>query len=122
MSVLHQASVLYLRHAELSKHEIRVHGFCRGHRHFVLQRHVPRYAALRPGAKACGLHKGEAYFKAADVSELHTADKWVQHGREVAASERATPFKVVARRGSKKAAAAAAAVAGADAGDLQEVR
>lgn len=61
-----------------------------------------------------GLHKGEAFYNRADISELHTKDKWVQHGFEVKASK--VPFKVVARRGSKKATTALP-----DAGDVAEV-
>lgn len=83
----------------------------------MLQRHLPRYSAVRPGAKKAGLHRGEAYFLAADVSELHTADKWVQLGRQVAANELQAPFKVVPKRGSKNKAEAAAA---RDAGDDAE--
>ena len=36
-----------------------------------------------------------------DVSELHTAEKWVTNGREVVPVQLINPFKVVAKRGSK---------------------
>ena len=75
---------------------------CRNHRHYLLQRHLPRYSAVRPGAVKAGLHRGEAYYHSRDVSELHTADKWVQLGREVTPQQLGSPFKVVAKRGSKK--------------------
>ena len=74
----------------------------RNHRHYLLQRHLPRYSAIRPGAVKAGLHRGEAYYHSRDVSELHTADKWVQLGREVTPQQLGSPFKVVAKRGSKK--------------------
>ena len=74
---------------------------CRNHRHYLLQRHLPRYSAIRPGAVKAGLHRGEAYYNSRDVSELHTADKWVQLGREVTPQQLGSPFKVVAKRGSK---------------------
>lgn len=90
----------------------------RGHKNFILQRHISRYNAIRPGVKKAGLHKGEPYFLAADVSELHTAEKWIALGREVADEQLSQPFKVVAKRGSKRKAEEALK----DAGDAAEVR
>ena len=71
----------------------------------------------RPGATKAGLHKGEAFYRRADISELHTKDKWIQQGFEVKPVEQELPFKVVAKRGSKKVQ-----TAGKDAGDAEEVR
>ena len=73
-------------------------------------------ALYRPGAVKSGLHKGEAFYKREDISELHTKDKWVQQGLEVKEEELRNPFKVVAKRGSKKNQAASK-----DAGDEEEV-
>lgn len=63
-----------------------------------------------------GWHKGEPFYLRSDISELHTKDKWIQQGLEVKAEEAANPFKVVAKRGSKKNQAAVK-----DAGDAEEV-
>ena len=70
----------------------------------------------RPGAAKAGFHKGEAFYKREDISELHTKDKWIQQGLEVMESELKNPFKVVAKRGSKKSQAASK-----DAGDEEDV-
>ena len=63
-----------------------------------------------------GLHKGEAFYKREDISELHTKDKWIQQGLEVKDAELRSPFKIVAKRGSKKTQ-----VDVKDAGDIEEV-
>ena len=58
------------------------------------------FCHCRPGAETLGLYKGEPYYLRADVSELHTAEKWITHGLEVLLSELGTPAKVVAKRGT----------------------
>ena len=83
---------------------------------YILERHIGRYSALRPGAPKAGMHRGEAFYSTEDISELHTAEKWVQAGREVQAGELAQPFKVVAKRGTKAKGQPAK-----DAGDYEEV-
>lgn len=63
-----------------------------------------------------GFHKGEAFYQRADISELHTKDKWIQQGLEVREEEATKPFKIVAKRGSKKVQGSVK-----DAGDAEQV-
>ena len=44
---------------------------------YILKRHLTRYLGVKPGAKACGVHKGEEYWLRKDVKTLHTADRCV---------------------------------------------
>ena len=56
---------------------------CRAHPKYMLQRHIGTYQALRRGAASAGLHKGEQIWLRADLVELHTAEQWLAHGRQV---------------------------------------
>ena len=49
-------------------------GVCarRAHPRFVLQRHIKRYSALKPGTRLAGLHRGEPYYERSALQELHT--------------------------------------------------
>ena len=42
---------------------------------YILERHIARYDALRPGARCSGVHKNEKYWQRADVKPLHTAER-----------------------------------------------
>eukprot|EP00798_Chlamydomonas_sp_ICE-L_P030864 gene30864-35908_t len=65
---------------------------------WTLKRHITKYQALRPGSRPAGMHKGEAVFLRSDVSELHTADRWLREGRRVQGDQVDKPFKVVKKR------------------------
>lgn len=79
-----------------------IDGF-KSHPLYVLQRHISRYQDLAPGAKACGLHRGEAYFLREDVCELHTAERWRREGRQVVEAELPHPAKRIKKRKLKGA-------------------
>ena len=70
---------------------------------YVLERHITRYQGLEPGTARLGLHRGEAYYDRSRLSDLHSADRWRREGRQVLASQRGTPAKIVQQRGSGKA-------------------
>ena len=38
----------------------------------MLQRHIKRYSALKPGTKMAGLHRGEPFYERSALEELHT--------------------------------------------------
>lgn len=42
---------------------------------YVLERHIGRYFALKPGTKKVGMHRGEGYYPREALAELHTADR-----------------------------------------------
>ncbi|KAK9823314.1 hypothetical protein WJX72_001861 [[Myrmecia] bisecta] len=77
-----------------------IDGF-RRHTAFVLERHISKYQALKPGAKKAGLHRGEAYYARGDLVELHTAELWLRAGRQVKAEEVEKPFKTAKKRNHK---------------------
>lgn len=79
-----------------------VEGF-KHHPVFVLERHISRYFALKPGTKKAGMHRGEAFYPREALAELHTADRWLRDGLEVRPEELGKPYKVVKRRGVKDA-------------------
>lgn len=56
---------------------------CRAHPKYMLERHIGRYQASRRGSASVGLHKGEKIWLRADLVELHTAEQWLTHGRQV---------------------------------------
>ena len=43
---------------------------------YVLERHIGRYFALKPGTKKAGMHRGEGYYPRDALAELHTADRY----------------------------------------------
>ena len=45
---------------------------------FVLERHISRYFALKPGTKKAGMHRGEAFYPREALAELHTADRYIE--------------------------------------------
>ena len=49
---------------------------CRHHPVYVLERHIGRYFALKPGTKKVGMHRGEGYYPRDALAELHTADRY----------------------------------------------
>ena len=49
---------------------------CRNHPVYVLERHIGRYFALKPGTKKAGMHRGEGYYPRDALAELHTADRY----------------------------------------------
>ncbi len=53
-------------------HDSRGMCFGRAHPRFVLQRHIKRYSALKPGTRLAGLHRGEPYYQRSALQELHT--------------------------------------------------
>jgi hypothetical protein len=72
---------------------------CRKHPLYVLQRHIGKYRAIRPGTKCAGLHKGEAFYSRDSIEELHTAEQWRRtHMREVLPEELDRPAKVVPKK------------------------
>ncbi|KAL0052801.1 hypothetical protein WJX82_007986 [Trebouxia sp. C0006] len=77
-----------------------VEGF-KHHPVYVLERHIGRYFALKPGTKKAGMHRGEGFYHRDALAELHTADRWLRDGLEVKVEELAKPYKVVKRRGVK---------------------
>ncbi|KAA6419983.1 MAG: DNA repair complementing XP-C cells-like [Trebouxia sp. A1-2] len=77
-----------------------VEGF-KHHPVYVLERHIGRYFALKPGTKKAGMHRGEGFYPREALAELHTADRWLRDGLEVKSEELAKPYKVVKRRGVK---------------------
>jgi xeroderma pigmentosum group C-complementing protein len=76
-----------------------VAGF-KAHAEFVLARHVGRHQALAPGARAAGVHRGEAYYLRSDLGEVHTAERWRRMGREVLPEEAERPAKRLKKRGA----------------------
>ena len=44
---------------------------------YVLDRHISRYFALKPGTKKAGMHRGEAFYPREALAELHTADRYL---------------------------------------------
>ncbi|KFM24497.1 DNA repair protein complementing XP-C cells-like protein [Auxenochlorella protothecoides] len=54
----------------------------RAHGVYVLERHIPKHQALRPGVKAHGMHRGEAYYVRKDLADVHTQDRWRRLGRD----------------------------------------
>jgi len=42
---------------------------------YVLERHIGRYFALKPGTKKAGMHRGEGFYPREALAELHTADR-----------------------------------------------
>lgn len=42
---------------------------------YVLERHIGRYFALKPGTKKAGMHRGEGFYHREALAELHTADR-----------------------------------------------
>ncbi|KAL6778143.1 hypothetical protein ACKKBG_A17090 [Auxenochlorella protothecoides x Auxenochlorella symbiontica] len=70
----------------------------RAHGVYVLERHIPKHQALRPGVKAHGMHRGEAYYVRRDLADVHTQDRWRRLGRDVLEEELARPAKALARR------------------------
>jgi hypothetical protein len=42
---------------------------------YVLERHIGRYFALKPGTKKAGMHRGEGFYHRDALAELHTADR-----------------------------------------------
>ncbi|KAL0038560.1 hypothetical protein WJX77_010735 [Trebouxia sp. C0004] len=77
-----------------------VEGF-KHHPVYILERHIGRYFALKPGTKKAGMHRGEGFYPREALAELHTADRWLRDGLEVKTEELAKPYKVVKRRGVK---------------------
>lgn len=51
---------------------------CRHHPLYILERHIGRYFALKPGTARAGMHRGEAFYPRDALTELHTADRYVQ--------------------------------------------
>ncbi len=45
--------------------------------------HPPTPKALHPGTAPLGLHKGEPYYPRAQLSVLHTVERWRRDGRQV---------------------------------------
>lgn len=43
---------------------------------YVLERHIGRYFALKPGTKKAGMHRGEGFYPRDALAELHTADRY----------------------------------------------
>lgn len=43
---------------------------------YLLERHIGRYFALKPGTKKAGMHRGEGYYPRDALAELHTADRY----------------------------------------------
>jgi len=46
---------------------------------YVLERHISRYFALKPGTKKAGMHRGEGFYHREALAELHTADRFGLH-------------------------------------------
>ena len=46
---------------------------------YVLERHISRYFALKPGTKKVGMHRGEGFYHRDALAELHTADRHCLH-------------------------------------------
>ncbi|PSC69590.1 DNA repair complementing XP-C cells-like protein [Micractinium conductrix] len=96
--------------AELAEREQReratlphtLEGF-KAHQVYVLDRHIPKHQAIRPGAKRQGLHREEAYWLRSDLDDLHTVEKWRLQGREVLPEQLALPVKRLKKRGMGKA-------------------
>ena len=44
----------------------------RSHPRYVLERHIGRYQALKPGTTKLGLHRGEAFYPRDALQDLHT--------------------------------------------------
>jgi xeroderma pigmentosum group C-complementing protein len=72
----------------------------------LLSRFVPRYSGPRAGAAPAGAHRGEPYWRRADVADLHSVDRWRRMGMELVAGALEAPAKVVTKRGVAAAAAA----------------
>ena len=51
---------------------------CRHHPLYILERHIGRYFALKPGTGRAGMHRGEAFYPRDALTELHTADRYVR--------------------------------------------
>eukprot|EP00891_Asterochloris_glomerata_P007608 jgi/Astpho2/7608/Aster-x0327 len=73
----------------------------RNHPLYILERHLGRYDAVRPGAANQGLHRGEKYFLRDDLVHLHTKERWLQEGRVICEDQVKTPFKQVKKRGAE---------------------
>ncbi|BDA45057.1 probable DNA repair protein complementing XP-C cells homolog [Coccomyxa sp. Obi] len=73
----------------------------KSHPRYVLERHIGRYQALKPGTTKLGLHRGEAFYPRGALQDLHTAEIWQRKGRQVIDSELAKPAKTITRRGAK---------------------
>ncbi|KXZ44021.1 hypothetical protein GPECTOR_75g745 [Gonium pectorale] len=92
-----------------------IDGF-KSHPMYVLKRHIGKYEALRPGTAPLGLHRGEPYFPRAQLSVLHTVERWRREGRQVRDSELGAPAKVAKKRAMPGAPRAGAPAAAAPAG------
>ncbi|CAL8469198.1 g8739 [Coccomyxa elongata] len=73
----------------------------KSHPRYVLERHIGRYQALKPGTTKLGLHRGEAFYPRDALQDLHTAEIWQRKGRQVIDAELAKPAKIINRRGAK---------------------
>ncbi|GAA5894635.1 hypothetical protein JCM8208_006031 [Rhodotorula glutinis] len=72
-------------------------GGFKNHPNYVLEQHLHRDEALRPGARDYGLFKGEhRVFRRADVLSVKSAENWYRQGRSVRPDE--IPRKFVKQR------------------------
>ena len=78
-----------------------VDGF-RNHPAFVLARFIGRYKGVATGAAPAGAHRGEPFWRAADVVDLHSASRWARMGFVVCEEWVDTPAKSVPPRGAPK--------------------
>lgn len=63
----------------------------------MLEQHLHRDEALRPGSKSLGLFKGEfPFFRRSDVVNVRSAENWYRTGRVVKPNE--IPMKFVKQR------------------------
>lgn len=69
------------------------------HHVYCLERHLGRLECIHPRT-AVGVFNGELVFRRGDVQSVQSAFKWRRLGRQVLESERATPAKWYAPRGS----------------------
>ncbi|GAA5982532.1 hypothetical protein JCM10908_006687 [Rhodotorula pacifica] len=72
-------------------------GGFKSHPNYVLEQHLHRDEALRPGSKSLGLFKGEfPIFRRSDVVNVRSTENWYRTGRVVKPSE--IPMKFVKQR------------------------
>ncbi|KWU42458.1 Rad4-domain-containing protein [Rhodotorula sp. JG-1b] len=72
-------------------------GGFKSHPNYVLEQHLHRDEALRPGSKSLGLFKGEfTIFRRSDVVNVRSTENWYRTGRVVKSNE--IPMKFVKQR------------------------
>lgn len=87
-----------------------------------MRRHIGKYRALRPGARAAGVHRGEPFYDRAAIEELHTAEQWRRsYQRDVRPEELSHPAKVVPKKYQGKSYSGKRKIDGIDANDSDGV-